>query len=256
MTTEKKDSLPAPIEQEYLERMTKVDPTLFFPETWDEQDKRRGLEALGGGSRLKRGSINAIPKKCDPETCPSAEHYCPVLKAGLDPSGYKCPVEIALVENYFWGLVEELGVDVSNIVEVGLVRDLVDCYIQQIRKSEVLAQDSFIKENCVGIDASGRPVFREELHVAVEYEDKIHRRMKDIRNALLATREARAKYDVGESPEKLSASEMTKLLKLVANSKFMKEEREQLEQKHVEEVKSFYNEEDVIDADFEELEDD
>ena len=65
--TEKKDNLPAPTDKEYLERMAEADPTLFFPETWDEQDKQRGLEALGSGGRLKRGSINAIPKKCDPE---------------------------------------------------------------------------------------------------------------------------------------------------------------------------------------------
>jgi len=34
---------------------------------------------------------------------------------------------------------------------------------------------------------------KKELHLAVELEDRLHKRRKDLRNQLLATREARAK---------------------------------------------------------------
>lgn len=34
---------------------------------------------------------------------------------------------------------------------------------------------------------------KKELHLAVELEDKLHKRRKDLRNQLLATREAKAK---------------------------------------------------------------
>lgn len=228
---EEEDNLPATLEERrYLERMAQADPSLFFPEVWSADEIERGLAALGGGPKLKRGSITSIPRKCDPGMCPSGELYCPVLKAGLDPTGYKCPVEMALVEHLFWAYVNELGVDTSQIVEVGMVRDLVDQDIQMIRKSEILADEGFIKANCVGIDASGKPVFREELHMAVELEDRILKRKEAIRKALLATREAQAKFTIrsgGKSInlpgiagnlQNLSAGETTNLLLLFHNS--------------------------------------
>ena len=52
----------------------------------------------------------------------------------------------------------------------------------------------FIQENVIGIDSNtGEPIMKKELHLAVELEDKLHKRRKDLRNQLLATREAKAK---------------------------------------------------------------
>ena len=53
---------------------------------------------------------------------------------------------------------------------------------------------AIIQENIIGIDPnSGEPILKKELHLAVELEDRLHKRRKDLRNQLLATREARAK---------------------------------------------------------------
>jgi len=228
--SENKEGLPARIEdEEYLNDLAKIDPSLFFPETWSTEQRNRGMEALSGGRRLKQGSISAIPRKCDPSTCPGSDKYCPVLKEGLDPSGYKCPVEMALVFNFAYSYARQLNVDLDDpeqIVEATMIRDLVDQDIQQIRKSEMLAQEGFIKENCVGLDANGTPVFKDELHAAVDYEDRILKRKKQILNALLATREAKAKYEMGEHIDQLSAKQMTELLQVFSQASFMEEERQ------------------------------
>jgi hypothetical protein len=75
-----------------------------------------------------------------------------------------------------------------------MVRDLVDQEVQYIRKTKLLAKEHFIQENIIGIDSNtGEPIMKKELHLAVELEDKLHKRRKDLRNQLLATREAKAK---------------------------------------------------------------
>ena len=60
-----------------------------------------------------------------------------------------------------------------------------------MKKNKV--KEHFIQENIIGVDESGQPIMRKELHLAVELEDKLHKRRKDLRNQLLATREAKAK---------------------------------------------------------------
>ena len=69
----------------------------------------------------------------------------------------------------------------------------VDQEVQYIRKTKLLAKEHFVQENIIGIDKDGSPILKKELHLAVELEDKLHKRRKDLRNQLLATREAKAK---------------------------------------------------------------
>jgi hypothetical protein len=245
-------------ELEYFRKASKADPTIFFPETWTEEEKKRGMEALAGGDKLKQGSLHAIPRKCCTNTCPNSERYCPVLKAGLSPEGYRCPVESALIEQLFWGYVDELGIDQGSIVELGLVRDLVDQDIQQIRKSELLADEGFIQENMVGMTQDGSPVFRRDLAPTVDYEDRILRRKKEIRTALLATRADRAKYDVSSGTDKLSAKQMTELLSAFQAASFMEQERQLRENERIlraQEFMSSQEEEDITDAEYEEVDD-
>jgi hypothetical protein len=90
--------------------------------------------------------------------------------------------------------MDQLDVSPENLVEVSMIRDLVDQEIQYMRKTQLLAKEHFVQENIIGIDQNtGEPILKKELHVAVELEDRLHKRRKDLRNQLLATREAKAK---------------------------------------------------------------
>jgi hypothetical protein len=89
--------------------------------------------------------------------------------------------------------MNQLEVHPDNLVEVSMIRDLVDQEVQYLRKTKLLAKEHFIQENTIGVDEDGQPILKKELHLAVELEDKLHKRRKDLRNQLLATREAKAK---------------------------------------------------------------
>jgi hypothetical protein len=104
---------------------------------------------------------------------------------------------MAIVSQFTAEYMEELDVHPDNLVEVSMVRDLVDQEVQYMRKTKLLAKEHFIQENVIGVDQDGQPILKKELHLAVDLEDKLHKRRKDLRNQLLATREAKAK--VGQS---------------------------------------------------------
>jgi hypothetical protein len=118
---------------------------------------------------------------------------CPLLKENLAPRGKPCPIEMSIVSQFTAEYMEQLDVHPDNLVEVSMIRDLVDQEVQYIRKTKLLAKEHFIQENIIGVDNDGMPILKKELHLAVELEDRLHRRRKDLRNQLLATREAKAK---------------------------------------------------------------
>jgi hypothetical protein len=111
----------------------------------------------------------------------------------IAPVGKPCPIEMALVSQFMESIMTELNVNPDNLIEVSMVRDLVDQEVQQLRATKILAKESFIQENIIGIDDQGRPIIKKEMHLAVELSDKLLKRKKEIRNQMMATREQRAK---------------------------------------------------------------
>jgi antitoxin component HigA of HigAB toxin-antitoxin module len=100
---------------------------------------------------------------------------------------------MSMVSQFTMEYMEQLDVQTDNLVEVSMIRDLVDQEVQYLRKTKLLAKEHFVQENVIGVDDNGSPILKKELHLAVELEDKLHKRRKDLRNQLLATREAKAK---------------------------------------------------------------
>jgi hypothetical protein len=136
--------------------------------------------------------FSSIPMTCETYKCVFAD-TCPLLKENLAPAGKPCPIEMSIVSQFTSDYMHQLEVNPENLVEVSMVRDLVDQEVQYIRKTKLLAKEHFIQENVIGVDQDGQPIMKKELHLAVELEDKLHKRRKDLRNQLLATREAKAK---------------------------------------------------------------
>lgn len=175
----------------FLQEFEKMRPDLYYADTWSETDRNRAVEELRP-SKVKSGMLSAIPMRCRGSDCTFAPS-CPLEKKGLAPVGELCPIELSATRQFFLDYVDELGVDVDRMVEVSLVRDLVDQEIQQMRKTWLLSQEHFIQENVVGIDDHGKVIVQKNLHQAVDYEDRILKRKEKLRNALLATRESKAK---------------------------------------------------------------
>lgn len=179
----------------FLEQFSGLRPDLFFPESWDDKQKAEAMELISP-RRTKTAMFASIPMRCEAEKCIYAD-TCPLQQQNIAPKGFPCPIEMQIVNQFMQDYIFELGVNPDNLTEVSMIRDLVDQEVQYLRKTRLLAKEHFIQENVVGIDSEGEVVMKKELHLAVELEDKLLKRKKDLRNQLLATREARAK--VGQS---------------------------------------------------------
>jgi len=174
-----------------MKQFESLRPDLFFPETWTEDEVEKAVDLIRP-QKTRTAMFSSIPMNCEAEKCIFAS-TCPLLKENLAPKGNPCPIEMGMVAQFTMEYMEQLEVNPNNLVEVSMIRDLVDQEVQYLRKSKLLAKEHFIQENIIGIDKDGNPIFKKELHLAVELEDKLHKRRRDLRNQLLATREAKAK---------------------------------------------------------------
>ena len=175
----------------FLKQFESLRPDLFFPEEWSDEDKSKAVELIRP-QKTRTTMFSSIPMNCEAAKCIFAS-TCPLHKENLAPKGNPCPIEMSMVAQFTAEYMEQLEVHSENLVEVSMIRDLVDQEVQYLRKTKLLAKEHFIQENIIGIDHDCNPIMKKELHLAVELEDRLHKRRKDLRNQLLATREAKAK---------------------------------------------------------------
>ena len=175
----------------FMKQFESLRPDLFFPDHWTDDQKEKAVDLIRP-QKTRSAMFSSIPMNCEAERCIFAT-TCPLLKENLAPKNKPCPIEMSMVAQFTAEYLEQLDVNPNNLVEVSMVRDLVDQEVQYLRKTKLLAKEHFIQENIIGIDRDGQPILKKELHLAVELEDKLHKRRKDLRNQLLATREAKAK---------------------------------------------------------------
>ena len=172
----------------FMAALQDMNPDLFLPEEWDAEQRNRALEMVRP-PKTRTSMFTLIPMLCRGRECPFVK-MCPLFPEGLAPIGAPCPIEMASVSDFMQGYMEDLGVDIDNLVEVSMIRDLVDQEIQYLRKTKILSQEHFIQENVIAVDQDGNPVVRKELHLAVELEDRLHRRKKrswSMKTAISAT---------------------------------------------------------------------
>lgn len=178
--------------ESFIKSFESLRPDLFFPEEWTQSQVEQAID-LVRPQKTRTSMFASIPMRCEAERCIFAQN-CPLMQQSLAPKGKPCPIEMSIVSQFTAEYMQQLDVSPDNLVEVSMVRDLVDQEVQYLRKTKLLAKEHFIQENVIGIDSNtGEPIMKKELHLAVELEDRLHKRRKDLRNQLLATREARAK---------------------------------------------------------------
>jgi hypothetical protein len=180
---------------EFLKAFEEMRPDFFIPEMYENKKDQEHVAAMLRPAQTRTAMFASIPMRCRGAKCAFAD-VCPLQLENKAPVGKKCPFEMAMVADFMHSLMDELHVRPDNLIEVAMVRDLVNQEVQQIRVSNRLSLDDFIQENVVGIDPEGNPVLKKELHQAVELEDRILKRKKELRNQLMATREKKAQ--IGE----------------------------------------------------------
>jgi hypothetical protein len=157
----------------------------FLPADWSQEKKDRVVAETSPG-KIKSLMFTSIPMECRASDCIFA------------PKGHPCPYEVGMVSNFMSDYIEQLNIDLDNLIELSQVRTLVNQEVQYVRATKLLAKEDFIQENVVGIDPDGDPIFQKQLHLAIDYEDKILKRQQTFFKSFLATREAAAKASVAQ----------------------------------------------------------
>lgn len=175
----------------FLESLRESFADDYLPKNWDEKRKASVVEATNK-KNSKKAMLTAIPMTCRGDSC-SFRNTCPLYQVGDHPLGHACPIEMGMILDLFEDYVEALDVDTNNGIEMEQVRSLVNQDVQIMRATKLLAQESFIQENVVGMDSEGDPIMQKQLHLGIDYEDKKQKWRQAFLKNMLATREARSK---------------------------------------------------------------
>lgn len=204
----------------FMNEMESLRPDLMYPESWDETKVDLANKVVAGNGAIKQ-MFASIPMVCKGSACPM-KSSCGLYEKSLHPLGKKCPIELRSIRDLSAALGKSLNIDYDDFTEVSQLRVMVDQEIQMIRKSHFLAEEGFIMENVIGVSDDGEPITKKELSLGVELEDRIHKRLKDYGDRLIATRSARAKINGGETD---SAKVAARIMREIAN---VDREREKL----------------------------
>jgi len=145
---------------------------------------------------LRHGFTATAPMICTAEQCPYSSK-CPLGTNNTYPIGKECPIESSIIEMWYADYVKELGIDPDSKVDGALVGDLVFWEILEKRATEELAKKpEIIQKNLAGFQQTNeglKPVYRDEMNQIVHFLEKAQKQKLKIMNALIATREAKAK---------------------------------------------------------------
>jgi hypothetical protein len=184
-----------------------------LPSEWGVSEAgRRAITVALTELQLKHGLYAGIPMICLGDTCPYGD-TCGLLANGEAPEGERCPKEVAQVIDLFNKYTEQLGIEDDNMVELSLVKELVDLDIKISRADRKQAvEPDLVKEVPVAVDDRGRVIRRPEVDKITEVKDKLMERRHKILSYLNATPKDKAatKIDIRQDPSSLAAQLLAK----------------------------------------------
>jgi hypothetical protein len=144
------------------------------------------------------GAVAKVPLFCGGEKiCPFAQD-CVFVEISKVPVGRKCPIEVELMAFWTARYMSEFEVDPGNHSEVGMITELVELDIYDLRASMILARPEFAdmtKDVVVGVDRDGKPIVNKEVHKAWELKERVKKRKHKILESLVGTRKEKYKRD-------------------------------------------------------------
>lgn len=176
-------------EQLRMEALTSVE----MPMTWKVSAETRGLikQSLEIYN-TKHGMYSAIPMMCKGDQCPYAE-VCPILDGGGNPKGQRCPLEIGIVLKKFEEYTDYFNVEDSDVVDMGLIKDLVDYDVQLFRAENRIAMEGdFLEDVVVTVTESGQEITNKQVSKAAEYKERIMNKKHKVLELMNSTRKDKA----------------------------------------------------------------
>lgn len=173
--------------------------------------ERRNLQSINRSiNKIRSGIWAVLPMVCSGDRCPYGTR-CPLLAEGAAPVTQDCPMELYLLHSWLDEYATALEVARDNKIEMGQVGTIVMCdlMIMRCRNWMAMRPDGHIDLNATGTDNKGNVVFSRDISKEIMIEEKYDKIKQRNLEALLATREAKAKYDViDESDASIAAAKM------------------------------------------------
>jgi len=144
------------------------------------------------------GAAAKVPLYCGGDKiCPFAQE-CPFVEIAKVPVGRKCPIEVELMTFWVARYMKEFEVDPENYSEVGMITELAELDIYDLRASMILSRPEcadMTKDVVVGVDRECKPIVNKEVHKAWELKERVKKRKQKILESLVGTRKEKYKRD-------------------------------------------------------------
>ena len=144
------------------------------------------------------GAAAKAPLYCGGEKICVFARECPFVEIAKVPIGRKCPIEVELMAFWSARYMSEFEVDSKIHSEVGMITELVELDIYDLRASMILARPEcaeMTKDIVVGVDEEGKPIVNKEVHKAWELKERVKKRKQKIFESLVGTRKEKYKRD-------------------------------------------------------------
>jgi hypothetical protein len=208
-----------------------AEKTEEYPWLKMSQRAKEGLELSRKTQKTKHGLFANIPIICKSSSCPYRE-TCAAYAYDLAPEGEPCVIEIALITKLYEDYSKELQIDTTQIVNLGLVKQLIDSEVTIARCDAILAKDGdILRDYVTGITPQGQIVSNREAHPALAIRDKSIQQKNNALQLLNSTPKDKAKKDQLFVVD--ASTYASKIAKRARELKRIQEEQKQLEEKTI-----------------------
>jgi hypothetical protein len=162
---------------------------------------------------------------CAGTDCPFLKN-CPLFQNGVSlPTNKQCPVEQVAIRNWKQKLYDASGVGEGHPQReliYSLIDELVGHAIMQTRVFWQASQNGkAVKEECIGVNADGEPIYTTRLDPSLDYLLRIGDKKVRILRELIATprSQVESKKFTSSDPSTLSVKLLNELAKLAGTKK-------------------------------------
>lgn len=156
------------------------------------------------------GPISSVAMICTGERC-QVKETCPYWKNDLAPIGELCLLETQLIREWVERYVDEFNVDVNKTTEFQLVTELAEISVYERRVNSYIAIHNpvLLQDVVSGVDGMGNPYYNTEVSRAFEVKERLKKQRMKILDAMLATRDRKAKLVVAATAASSGLAEMS-----------------------------------------------
>jgi hypothetical protein len=145
--------------------------------------------------RMKHGLFANIPIVCHGMDCPYGE-TCIALGSDVAPVDEPCPVEISMILELYDKYTQELSIDITQMVNLSILKSLIDAEITISRCEAILAKDAnIIQEFIVTVTQFGQQVKNPGPHIALAIKEKAIKQKNEALQLLNSTPKDKAKTE-------------------------------------------------------------